>query len=54
MEPISAAKMAEADRRAIEDLGIPQQTLMENAGLKVFEAVVQLWGHPKKDRKSVV
>lgn len=48
MEPISAAKMAEADRRAIEELGIPQQTLMENAGLKVFEAVVQLWGHPKK------
>ncbi|MFA5104438.1 MAG: NAD(P)H-hydrate dehydratase [Candidatus Margulisiibacteriota bacterium] len=48
MEPISAAKMAEIDRRAIQELGIPQRTLMENAGLKVFEVVTQLWGYPKK------
>jgi hydroxyethylthiazole kinase-like uncharacterized protein yjeF len=48
MEPISAAKMAEIDRRAIQELGIPQKTLMKNAGLKVFEAVIQLWGYPKK------
>ena len=48
MEPISAAKMAEAESRAIQELGIPQKKLMENAGLKVFEAVMQLWGFPKK------
>lgn len=48
MEPISAAKMAEADRRAIQELGISQGSLMENAGLKVFESVMQLWGCPRK------
>lgn len=48
MDPISAAKMAEADRRAIHELGIPRSALMENAGLKVFESVMQLWGCPRK------
>lgn len=48
MDPISAAKMAEADRRAIHELGIPQNALMETAGLKVFESVMQLWGCPRK------
>lgn len=48
MQPISASKMAETDRRAIQELGIPQKVLMENAGLKVFEAATQLWGRPRK------
>ena len=37
MKILSAAEMRAADRRAIEDLGLPGAILMENAGLRVVE-----------------
>jgi hydroxyethylthiazole kinase-like uncharacterized protein yjeF len=36
MKAVSVAQMREADRRAIEGLGIPGAVLMENAGAAVF------------------
>ncbi len=39
MLALSTAQMREADRRCIEDLGIPGAVLMNNAGAAVFSAV---------------
>ncbi len=38
---LSAAQMREADRRCIEDIGIPGAVLMNNAGAEVFKFVDQ-------------
>ena len=38
---LSAAAMREADRRCIQDLGIPGAVLMNNAGMAVFREVPQ-------------
>jgi NAD(P)H-hydrate epimerase len=40
MRVLTAAEMREADRRAIEELGIPGRLLMENAGRAVVEALL--------------
>ncbi|HEX73156.1 MAG TPA: NAD(P)H-hydrate epimerase [Candidatus Hydrogenedentes bacterium] len=39
MKMLSAAQMREADRRCIEDLGMPGVVLMNNAGQAVFEHI---------------
>ena len=39
MKTLTAAQMREADRRAIDDLGIPGAVLMDNAGRAVFREV---------------
>ncbi len=39
MKILSAAEMRAIDRRAIEDLGMPGVLLMENAGLRIVEAL---------------
>ncbi|HHX87310.1 MAG TPA: bifunctional ADP-dependent NAD(P)H-hydrate dehydratase/NAD(P)H-hydrate epimerase, partial [Firmicutes bacterium] len=40
MKVLTAAAMREADRRTIEELGLPGAVLMENAGLRVAEAAL--------------
>src|SRR3954449_5743144 len=42
MRVLSAAQMREADRRTIEDVGIPSLVLMENAGRQVVAAIEAL------------
>jgi len=39
MKTLSTAQMREADRRCIEEIGIPGVVLMNNAGLAVFQEV---------------
>ena len=39
MKTLTVAQMREADRRCIEDIGIPGSVLMNNAGLAVFKHI---------------
>jgi len=41
MRYLTAAQMREADRRCIEDIGIPGAVLMNNAGMAVFREIDQ-------------
>jgi len=44
MKISSVAQMRAMDRNAIEQFGIPDQILMENAGRTSFEALARAWG----------
>src|SRR5207253_1678394 len=44
MRVLNAAQMREADRRAIEDIGIPSLVLMENAGRQAVAAMEAMYG----------
>ncbi len=48
MECITKEQMFLADQDAINSHGLTQKKLMENAGLKVFESVINFWGCPQK------
>jgi len=44
MRVLNAAQMREADRRTIEDIGIPSLVLMENAGRQAVAAMEAIYG----------
>src|SRR5260221_12224258 len=44
MRVLNAAQMREADRRTIEEIGIPSLVLMENAGRQVVAAIEAVHG----------
>ena len=43
MRVLNTAQMREADRRTIDDLGVPSLELMENAGRQVVSAIESRW-----------
>jgi len=53
MKLVTAATMREMDRRAIEEFHIPGMVLMENAALRVVEAIVERYG-PLEGKRVVV
>jgi len=53
MRVLNAAQMREADRRTIEDLGVPSCVLMENAGRQVVAAIGSAFG-PPDGRRAVI
>src|SRR6185437_12947172 len=53
MRVLTAAQMREADRRTIEDIGIPSLVLMENAGRQVVAALESMYAD-LADRKIAV
>jgi NAD(P)H-hydrate epimerase len=54
MRVLNARQMREADRRTIEDLGIPSIVLMENAGRQVIAAMEAAFGSLSGRRVSVI
>jgi len=54
MRVLNALQMREADRRTIEDLGIPSIVLMENAGRQVVDAMSAAFGSLAGRRVSVI
>jgi NAD(P)H-hydrate epimerase len=54
MRVLNARQMREADRRTIEDLGIPSIVLMENAGRQVIAAMESAFGSLAGRRVTVI
>ncbi len=54
MRILTAKQMREADRRTIEDLGVPSLLLMENAGLQVVAAMDTAFGSLAGRRVAVL
>lgn len=54
MRILSAEQMREADRRAIQDIGIPSLVLMENAGRQAVAAIDALYADLAERRVAVV
>jgi hydroxyethylthiazole kinase-like uncharacterized protein yjeF len=54
MRVLSAAQMRDADRRTIEDIGIPSLVLMENAGRQVVAAIEAMHGELLEQQVAVL
>ena len=54
MRVLNAAQMREADRRTIEDVGIPSHVLMENAGRQVVSAMEAMYEDLTERRVAVL
>ena len=54
MRVLNAAQMREADRRTIEDVGIPSIVLMENAGRQVVGAIEATFDDLRRMRVAVL
>ena len=50
---VSAAQMKEIDRSAIEQYGVPELALMENAGIQAMLRIEQLPGAPERPRIGI-
>src|SRR5678810_1029716 len=54
MRVLNSAQMREADRRTIEEIGIPSLVLMENAGRQVVAAIEAVHGDLLEGRVAVL
>jgi NAD(P)H-hydrate epimerase len=54
MRVLNSAQMREADRRTIEEIGIPSLVLMENAGRQVVAAIESVHGELLEQRVAVL
>ena len=54
MRVLNSAQMREADRRTIEEIGIPSLVLMENAGRQVVAAIETVHGDLLEGRVAVL
>src|SRR5947208_14116033 len=54
MRVLSTKQMREADRRTIEDIGLPSMVLMENAGRQVVAAMESAFEDLASQRIAVV
>src|SRR5437870_480042 len=54
MRVLNSAQMREADRRTIEEIGIPSLVLMENAGRQVVAAMEAMYGDLLERQVAVV
>jgi ADP-dependent NAD(P)H-hydrate dehydratase / NAD(P)H-hydrate epimerase len=54
MRILTARQMREADRRTIEDIGIPSPVLMENAGRQVVSAMERAFGDLPRRRVAIL
>src|SRR5213595_1703462 len=54
MRVLTSAQMREADRRTIEEIGIPSIVLMENAGRQVVAAIEAVHGELLERRVAVL
>lgn len=50
---VTAKEMAEMDRRAIEEIGIPGMVLMENAGRRVVSVIKKMIGNAKNKKVTI-
>lgn len=53
MKPITAEIMAEIDRRAQQEYGIPQSVLMESAGRSVAETILEDLSSPESESVAI-
>ncbi|MCD6382603.1 MAG: NAD(P)H-hydrate epimerase, partial [Candidatus Hydrothermae bacterium] len=51
---LTPEEMREFDRYTIEELGVSQEILMENAGRSVYSAIKALYSYPLEDAAAVV
>jgi hydroxyethylthiazole kinase-like uncharacterized protein yjeF len=54
MRVLTSAQMKAVDRRTIEEIGIPGPVLMENAGLQIFQALLEVFPDPALEKVVVV
>src|SRR4029077_17965991 len=54
MRVLTAAQMRDADRRTIEEIGIPSLVLMENAGRQVVAAIEAIHGDLLQGKVAVL
>lgn len=54
MKILNSEQMRDIDRKTIEEIGIPGQVLMENAGIQIFRAILSKFPEPQRENIVVV